>query len=218
MLAPDSQFQFFLSDDWEPEWRNTYRKAFQSALVPYQERLSNGQGPQNYQVQTKTSSRLNQILNRNKTSAKPVQDKATQYLDSGIVLHITFLFATANSFSLLDLVDADPLHFWQDNQSRYPTIALPARDILSIPATGAGVERLFNTARDVCHYQHGRLRSETVEEIMLYLCTTRFDLNNAEAKQLEKFFILEEIEAAREQNHECHRLWPGAWLSAMPST
>jgi hypothetical protein len=199
MLAPDSQFQFFLSDDWEPEWRNTYRKAFQSALVPYQERLSNGQGPQNYQVQTKTSSRLNQILNRNKTSAKPVQDKATQYLDS-------------------DLVDADPLHFWQDNQSRYPTIALPARDILSIPATGAGVERLFNTARDVCHYQHGRLRSETVEEIMLYLCTTRFDLNNAEAKQLEKFFILEEIEAAREQNHECHRLWPGAWLSAMPST
>ena len=77
-----------------------------------------------------------------------------------------------------------------------------ACDILSIPATGAGVERLFNTARDVCHYRRGRLRSETVEEIMSYLCTTRFDLNNAEAKQLEKFFTLEEIEAAREQNRE----------------
>ncbi|KAL4732823.1 hypothetical protein BDV11DRAFT_176310 [Aspergillus similis] len=37
---------------------------------------------------------------------------------------------------------------------------------------------------------------------MSYLCTTRFDLNNAEAKQLEKFFTLEEIEAAREQNRE----------------
>ena len=77
MLAPDSQFQFFLSDDWEPEWRNTYRKVFQSALVPYQERLSNGQGLPNYQVQTKTSSRLNQMLNGNKTSAKPVRDEAT---------------------------------------------------------------------------------------------------------------------------------------------
>lgn len=28
-----------------------------------------------------------------------------------------------------------------------------ARDVLSIPASGAGVERLFNSARDTCHYR-----------------------------------------------------------------
>ncbi|CAG8425270.1 unnamed protein product [Penicillium salamii] len=35
------------------------------------------------------------------------------------------------------------------------TIATLARDVLTIPATSAGVERLFNTARDICHYRRG---------------------------------------------------------------
>ncbi|KAI9039816.1 hAT family dimerization domain-containing protein [Aspergillus affinis] len=161
MLAPDSRFQFFLSE----------------------ERLSSGQDSQNLQAQTKPSSWLNKMLNGNKISEKPVGDEVTQYLDS-------------------DLVDTEPLQFWRDNQSRFPAIALLARDILSIPATGAGVERLFNTARNVYHYRRSRLKSETVKEIMLFLCVTRFDLKDTEAKQLEQLFTLEEIELVREQNHE----------------
>ncbi|KAI9040524.1 uncharacterized protein KD926_008229 [Aspergillus affinis] len=82
MLVPDSRFQFFLSDDWDPQWRNTYQKTFQAALIPYQERLSSGQNSQNPQVQIKPSLRLNKMLNGNKISAKPVGDKVTQYLDS----------------------------------------------------------------------------------------------------------------------------------------
>ena len=77
-----------------------------------------------------------------------------------------------------------------------------ARDILSVPATGAGVERLFNTARDVCHYRRGRMKSETIQELMMFLCTSRFDLEEKEAQQLEKFFSHEEIEAAKEEKHE----------------
>jgi len=77
---------------------------------------------------------------------------------------------------------------------------LLARDVFSIPATGAGVERLFNTVRDVCHYRRGRLKSETIEEIILFLCVSRFDLQEAEMKQLEKYFILDKIEMSREQN------------------
>lgn len=103
---------------------------------------------------------------------------------------------------LLDLIDTEPLQYWRDNQSRFPAIALLARDVLSIPATGAGVERLFNTARDICHYRRGRLKSETIEEIMLFLCATRFNLKDTEAKELEQFFSLAEIEAAKEQNNE----------------
>ena len=53
---------------------------------------------------------------------------------------------------LLDTVLAPPLLFWKDNQHRFPALAALARDVLSVPATGAGVERLFNTARDICHY------------------------------------------------------------------
>ncbi|KAJ5364993.1 uncharacterized protein N7496_010706 [Penicillium cataractarum] len=44
MLAPVNKFQFFLTDDWDQKWRDTYRKSFQEALAPYQDRLSNTQG------------------------------------------------------------------------------------------------------------------------------------------------------------------------------
>ena len=35
---------------------------------------------------------------------------------------------------------------------------------------------------------------------MLFLCATRFNIKDAEVKQLEYFFILAEIESAKEQN------------------
>ncbi|OQD93269.1 hypothetical protein PENVUL_c191G06382 [Penicillium vulpinum] len=183
MLAPNSRFQFFLSDNWEPHWRDTYRKSFQELLIPYQERLTMNQGSTNTPTIASSSSRLNMMLKSDKISAKPAGDEMTQYLDS-------------------DLIDIEPLQFWRENQSRFPAIALLARDILSIPATGAGVERLFNTARDVCHYRRGRLKSETIEELMLFLCATRFNIKDSEAKQLEQFFTLAEIESAKEQNDE----------------
>lgn len=50
-------------------------------------------------------------------------------------------------------MDVDPLSFWKENQYRFPALAAMARDTLSVPATEAGVERLFNTARDICHYR-----------------------------------------------------------------
>lgn len=40
MLTPDSRFQFFLSDNWEPHWRDTYGKSFQEILAPYQARTT----------------------------------------------------------------------------------------------------------------------------------------------------------------------------------
>ncbi|KAJ5264775.1 hypothetical protein N7505_007568 [Penicillium chrysogenum] len=183
MLAPDSRFQFFLSDNWEPHWRDTYRKSFQELLIPYQERLTTSQGSTNTPT-IASGSRLNKMLKSNKISAQPAGDEMNNIL---IVVYP---------------IDIEPLQFWRENQSRFPAIALLARDILSIPATGAGVERLFNTARDICHYRRGRLRSETIEELMLFLCATRFNLKEAEAKQLQQFFSLAEIESAKEENDD----------------
>lgn len=48
--------------------------------------------------------------------------------------------------------------------------------MLSIPTTSAGVERLFNTARDVCHYRRGSLNATTIQELMLYRCATQFEV------------------------------------------
>ncbi|KAI9034744.1 uncharacterized protein KD926_006131 [Aspergillus affinis] len=123
------------------------------------------------------------MLSGNKAVAKPIGDEATQYLDS-------------------DPVEAEPFQFWRNNQSRFSAIALLARDALSIPATGTDVERLFNTARNVCYYRCSRLKSETIEKIMLFLYVSRFDLKDTEAKELKKYFTLNEIETSKEQSNE----------------
>jgi hypothetical protein len=64
---------------------------------------------------------------------------------------------------------------------------------------------LFNTAHDICHYRRGRMKAETIEELMLFLCASRFDLELQEAKELEQFFSLDpldEIEALREEKDD----------------
>ncbi len=43
---------------------------------------------------------------------------------------------------------------------------------------------------------------QTIEELMLFLCATRFNLKEAEAKQLQQFFLLAEIESAKEENDD----------------
>jgi len=107
-----------------------------------------------------------------------------------------------NTNIYIDTVSVRPLTFWKEHQARFPAIAALARDTLSFPATGAGVERLFNTARDICHYRRGRMKSETVEALMMFLCTTKFDMEEQEATLLEKIFSQDELEAAKEEREE----------------
>ncbi|KAI2787028.1 hypothetical protein POX_f07381 [Penicillium oxalicum] len=123
------------------------------------------------------------MLDESVAQLNAATDEITQYLDS-------------------DTVHIAPLSFWREHQTRFPAIAALARDALSFPAIGACVERLFNTARDVCHYRRGRMRSQTIEELMMFLCTSRFDIEEQEAKLLEKFFSYEEMEAAKEEKDE----------------
>ncbi|KAJ5903919.1 hypothetical protein N7504_006302 [Penicillium tannophilum] len=59
------------------------------------------------------------------------------------------------------------------NQFHFPAITALIRDILIIPATGARVERLFNTTRDIYHYRRGRIKSKTIKELILFLYILR---------------------------------------------
>lgn len=51
-----------------------------------------------------------------------------------------------------------------------------AQDFLAIATTGVGVERLFNSARDICHYRRGQLHADTIHGLMLQLTTDQFHL------------------------------------------
>ncbi len=42
-----------------------------------------------------------------------------------------------------------------------------ARDVLAVPTSGVGVERIFNMARDICHYRRGRLDPETIRMLCI---------------------------------------------------
>ena len=71
--------------------------------------------------------------------------------------------------------------------------------MLSIPATGAGIERLFNTARDVCHYRRGSLNATTIQELMLYRCTTQFEVEEGGIAFRKEHLSEGEIEADHEE-------------------
>ncbi|CAF1510605.1 unnamed protein product, partial [Didymodactylos carnosus] len=67
---------------------------------------------------------------------------------------------------ILGVNDSNPLLFWHDYQSRFPTLAILARRLFSIPATSAGVERQFSAAGLIINERRASLNPETVEDIL----------------------------------------------------
>ena len=51
-----------------------------------------------------------------------------------------------NTYCFLPSNGSDPSKFWKDNQKEYLALAQMAKDILSMPASSAPVERLFSIA------------------------------------------------------------------------
>lgn len=100
---------------------------------------------------------------------------------------------------LLGTRKVNPCVFWKGNQYEFPVLASLARDVLSVPATGSGVERLFNTARDICHYRRGSLKPTTIQDLMMYSCTSRFDIESEQHTFIEEYLTAQEIQAAKEE-------------------
>lgn len=94
-----------------------------------------------------------------------------------------------------------PRIFWRDHQPKFPALACRARDILSIPATGAGVERLFSTARDICHYRRGSLKPETIRDLMMFMCTSKFDVDEDQRTLIHEYLSHQEKQAAKEERN-----------------
>ncbi|OQD77362.1 hypothetical protein PENANT_c110G10938 [Penicillium antarcticum] len=177
MLAPANKFQFFQTDDWDDRWRTTYRKSLENHLIVYKDRLAQQPTSPLSLSSGGGISRLDSMVKPKRPRCEVASDELSQYLDS----------------------DISPLVFWRENTHRFPTLAALAQDVLSVPATGAGVERLFNTARDICHYSRGRLSATTIQELMMFLCTSKFEIAEEQAEFLQEFFTRDEIEASKEE-------------------
>lgn len=93
----------------------------------------------------------------------------------------------------------NPRTYWKDHQHEFPILASLARDVLTTPASGSGVERLFNSARDICHYRRGSLKPKTIRDLMMFMCTTKFDMESEQLSLIEEYLSTQEAEVAREE-------------------
>ena len=60
------------------------------------------------------------------------------------------------------------LDYWRVRSIESPHLGLMARDIFAVPATGAGVERMFSKSGRVASWSRARLQATTIRETMLY--------------------------------------------------
>lgn len=74
---------------------------------------------------------------------------------------------TAESEITADNPTGDPLRAWPALESSYPNLASMAKDILAVPASGVGVEREFNSARDIITYRRCRMKPDLIEDLMI---------------------------------------------------
>ena len=78
-------------------------------------------------------------------------------------------------------------------------------DFLAIPASDVDVERLFNSAWDICLYHWGHLGCDTIEKLMLQLTTDHF-LVKEEYHQMkendERDLVKQRFECAVENDDE----------------
>jgi hypothetical protein len=61
---------------------------------------------------------------------------------------------------------ASPLDWWQQNQCRFPRIAIVARRLLGIPATSVPSERIFSCAGLIVNKLRNRLTCDLVDKII----------------------------------------------------
>ncbi|KAF4213877.1 hypothetical protein CNMCM6805_003710 [Aspergillus fumigatiaffinis] len=115
--------------DPDQDWLTRYRKSLEDYLEPYKKDLSDIQSRSKADKCAITLSELEVscMPEDSQPSLSDQRDELAQYLESGIVR-------------------SPPRIFWKDHQHDFPALARLARDVLSISATGAGVERLFNSA------------------------------------------------------------------------
>ena len=82
----------------------------------------------------------------------PGQDELEKYLQDEVRLH----------------EDSEPLHYWRDNELKYPVLSALASDLLVIPASNAPVERVFSTSGQTSCGKRNQLTATNLErEVMV---------------------------------------------------
>lgn len=73
----------------------------------------------------------------------------------------------SESFTSDDQSSSGSLHFWKQNQHRFPSLSKMAKKYLSVPSTSTACERCFSRSGRLVTSSRSRLTPENVKKIML---------------------------------------------------
>jgi hypothetical protein len=88
--------------------------------------------------------------------------------------------------------EADPLLWWRNNRALFPKIALLAREMLAVPASSAGAERVFKSLSLALSKQRRRLQDQHAENIVFihenrqFFAPESWEVEQHQQKQEEK--------------------------------
>ncbi|KAJ5963084.1 hypothetical protein N7481_013389 [Penicillium waksmanii] len=190
-LSPQDNRKFFSTPDWDPEedgvdYRKIDRQSLESSIEKYSRDLAQEQQILGASLTRTATDEFNLACVRDESQQPQIlqrvhSDELTRYLDNNKV------------------PNSQPRTWWKYHQDEFPGMARLARDVLSIPASGACVGRLFNSARDICHYRRGSLRHLIISDLMMYMCTSWFEIHEEERIMLSEYLSVQEIQAANEE-------------------
>ena len=63
-----------------------------------------------------------------------------------------------------------PLHYWKENQHRFPWLSKLAIDVLCVPASTGSVERAFSVATDILSAKRLKMKADLFEALMIIKC------------------------------------------------
>jgi hypothetical protein len=155
ILGPRNKLECFTTTEWEPCWGPRYKKPLETYIQPYRQRYEEAQSTSAIQPASKDIPGIDILLRPpvSLQSKATAPDEVARYLGSSKLISPSYLYVSSLILTLLGTVEATPLVFWKEHQKEYPILASLARDVLTTPASGSGVERLFNSSRDICHYR-----------------------------------------------------------------
>lgn len=148
ILDPNWQLRYFDFDIWEPHWKKQYRTEFLKFYEKNYLQYEPNRSREKQQVFISLKGLASFGVNR--------EIKSDHYLNEAE----RYLNLEYRNF------ETDPLESWKKLEKEFPTLAQMAKDILGVPAANVAVERVFNQARDICHYRRGQLASITVKELL----------------------------------------------------
>jgi hypothetical protein len=211
LLAP--QYKLCAFDDTEysqciGETSKRYCEYLRSSFAQYQQRNPEMlfRAVQRPSLQASELERLLEPTHAVETSEGVGYDEVDRYLHE---CKYIWLNRSERPLTFPATTSIPPRVYWRENESKFPVLSRLARDLLSVPATGAGVERLFNSARDICHYRRGSLNETTIQDLMMYMCSEKFTLESQQSSLLDHRMAegedqenLEENEANKETEDE----------------